>query len=204
LTEATREITTHLGVGHALLPMCDTPFRTFVLTDQGEMDFQTYFVRYAFQPVIKGLRWIGIENGKPTPEVMAALNAADMVVICPSNPWVSIDPILMLPGVRQALSERIVVAVSPILGGKVVKGPAAKMFHELGITASAVNVARHYQGLLTGFVLDEIDTGSLAEVKQLGMDACAIPSLMPDLQERIKVAHAVLDFGLELLAERKV
>jgi len=203
LTEVTRTITTHLGVQHAVLPMCDTPLRTMVLTDRGEMDFQTYFVREAFQPVVKGFRWHGIEEARPAPEVMSAIENAALVIFCPSNPFVSIDPILNLPGVRQALAKRTVVAVSPILGGKVVKGPAVKMFQELGFEASAVNVARHYQGLLSGFVLDEIDISLEAEVRQLGMAARAMPSLMPGLKERVEVASRVLEFGVELLAEKK-
>jgi len=203
LTEVTRILSTHLGVRHAVLPMCDTPIRTLVLTDQGEMDFQTYFVREAFQPVVKGFRWAGVEEGKATPEVMAAIASAGLVIFCPSNPFVSIDPILNLPGVRQALAKRTVVAVSPILGGKVVKGPAAKMFQELGFEASAVNVARHYGDLLSGFVLDEVDAALQPEVQRLGITGRAMPSLMPGIQERIEVARRVMDFGLELLAERK-
>jgi len=203
LTEVTHTLTTQLGVRHALLPMCDTPLRTMVLTDRGEMDFQTYFVREAFQPVVKGIRWEGIEEAKPTQEVMAAINSASLVILCPSNPFVSIDPILNLPGVRQALAKCTVVAVSPILGGKVVKGPAAKMFQELGVEASAANVARHYGGLLSGFVLDEIDTDLVEQVQQSGIAARAMPSLMPRIQERVRVARRVLEFGLELQAERK-
>jgi LPPG:FO 2-phospho-L-lactate transferase len=203
LTEVTHTLSTRLGVKHAVLPMCDTPLRTMVLTDQGEMDFQTYFVREACQPAVKGFRWEGIKNGQPTPEVMAALRSASLVILCPSNPFVSIDPILNLPGVRQSLENRTVVAVSPILGGKVVKGPAAKMFQELGFEASAVNVARHYQGLLSGFVLDQIDAILQPEIQQLGMTARAMPSLMPGLAERVEVARRVIEFGLELLAEKK-
>jgi LPPG:FO 2-phospho-L-lactate transferase len=202
LTEVTHTITTQLGVRHAVLPMCDTPLRTMVLTDQGEMDFQTYFVREAFKPVVQGFRWTGVEEGKATPEVMAAIESAGLVIFCPSNPFVSIDPILNLPGVRQALAKRTVVAVSPILGGKVVKGPAAKMFQELGFEASAVNVARHYKGVLSGFVLDEIDQALEPEVQQLGMAARAMPTLMPGIIERVEVARRVLNFGLELLAEK--
>jgi len=203
LTEVTQTLATHLGVRHIVLPMCDTPIRTLVLTNQGEMDFQTYFVREAFQPVVYGFSWSGVEEGKATPEVMAAIESAGLVIFCPSNPFVSIDPILNLPGVRQALANRTVVAVSPILGGKVVKGPAAKMFQELGFEASAVNVARHYGDLLSGFVLDEIDAAHLPEVEQLRIAGRAMPSLMPGKEERVEVARRVVDFGLELLAEKK-
>jgi LPPG:FO 2-phospho-L-lactate transferase len=203
LTDVTRTLSTQLGVRHAILPMCDTPLHTLVLTNQGEMDFQTYFVREAFQPVVYGFRWSGIEAAQATSQVMAAIESAGLVIFCPSNPFVSIDPILNLPGVRQALAKRTVVAVSPILGGKVVKGPAAKMFQELGFEASAVNVARHYGNLLSGFVLDEIDAALAPDVQQLGITARAMPSLMPGIKERLEVARRVIDFGLELLAEKK-
>ena len=195
LTQATRQIAATLGVRHAILPMSDQPVHTRVITDQGEMDFQEYFVYRQWQPRLNGLRWEGIEDAQPAPEALAALQQADLVVFCPSNPFVSIDPILLLPGVREALKKRPVVAVSPILGGNAVKGPAAKMFHELGIRPSAVAVAEHYRDLLTGFVLDEIDTDLRSEVEALGMAACAIPSLMPVLAERIAVARGVLAFA---------
>jgi LPPG:FO 2-phospho-L-lactate transferase len=201
LTEVTRQIATALGVKHPILPMCDTPLHTLVLTDEGEMAFQDYFVRRAWQPRLSGLRWEGLENARPTPEVNEALSNANLVIFCPSNPLVSIDPILLLPGVRETIRARQAVAVSPILGGKAVKGPAAKMFRELNIEPSALAVAAHYQGLLTGYVLDMVDEKLLPDVQALGMAALAAPTLMPGVEERIAVARSVLDFSLQLLEE---
>lgn len=198
LTEVTRRLAAALGVAHPLLPMCDAPFRTRVLTDTGELDFQSYFVRRRWQPVVRGFRWAGA--ALPSPEVRAALSAAGLVVLCPSNPFVSIDPILALPGVREAIAGRTTVAVSPILGGEAVKGPAAKMFRELGEAPSAVAVARHYGDLLDGFVLDAVDADLVPQVAALGMAAEALPTLMPDVETRRAVARAVLAFGARLLA----
>lgn len=198
LTEVTRRLATALGVAYPLLPMCDAPFRTWVLTDAGDLDFQSYFVHRRWQPVVRGFRWAG--DATPSPEVRAALSAADLVVICPSNPFVSIDPILALPDVREAIAGRVTVAVSPILGGEAVKGPAAKMFRELGETPSAMAVARHYGVLLDGLVLDAVDADLVPRVAALGMAAKALPTLMTDVETRRAVARAVLAFGARLLA----
>jgi LPPG:FO 2-phospho-L-lactate transferase len=201
LTEVTHRIATALGVQHPILPMCDTPLRTMVKTDEGEMAFQEYFVHRAWQPRLLGLRWEGLEKARPTPEVLAALAAANLVIFCPSNPFVSIDPILLLPGVRETIHSNTVVALSPIIGGQAVKGPAAKMFRELNIEPSALAVAEHYRNLLSGYILDTVDEELLPHVQALGMAATAVPSLMPGLEERISVAHSVLDFALQLLQE---
>ena len=201
LTEVTRQIAVGLGVQHPILPMCDMPLRTVVLTDEGEMAFQDYFVRRAWQPRLTGLRWEGLENAQPTPEVMTALSTANLVIFCPSNPFVSIDPILLLPGIRETIQASQAVAVSPILGGQAVKGPAAKMFREFNIEPSALAVAVHYRDLLTGYILDEVDEKLVPSVQALGMAAAARQTLMPGIKEREEVARAVLDFSLQLLEE---
>lgn len=199
LTEVTARFARALGVKHAILPMSDSPCRTIVLTDQGEMEFQTYFVRHHCEPKALGFRWKGVESAVPTARVLKALESADLVIFCPSNPFVSIDPIINLPGVRSVVQTKTSLALSPIIGGAAVKGPAAKMFIELGMPSSATAVARRYHGLLRGFMLDEVDRSLLPEVEALGMDARAIPSLMPTLTERKAVAQGMLAFGLELL-----
>lgn len=199
LTEATARLAAAFGVRHPLLPMTDDRCRTLVLTDAGELSFQDYFVRQRWQPAVRGFRWDGGETARPTPEALAALAGADLVIFCPSNPFVSIDPILNLPGVREAVAARPALAVSPILGGAVVKGPAAKMYRELGREPSALAVAEHYRGLLAGFVLDAVDAALEPAVAALGMAARALPTLMPGLPERIRTARAVLDFGATLL-----
>jgi LPPG:FO 2-phospho-L-lactate transferase len=138
--------------------MTDQPVQTKVITDVfGILDFQDYFVRHHCEPVVRGFRFDGVETAVPAPGVLEALESADAVVFCPSNPWVSIDPILSLPGVRGALGNQSVVAVSPLIDGKTVKGPAAKMFIELGIPATALSVAEHYGSLLAAFILDDAD-----------------------------------------------
>ena len=202
LTTITQKICQRLGIQHVILPMCDTPCRTVVSTVKGEMDFQTYFVRYEWQPKIKGFRWEGLENAYPSPEVIASLEAADLIIFCPSNPFVSIDPILQLPDVKKIIRTKTTIAVSPIIGGKVVKGPAAKMFRELDIPASALSVAQHYQGLLSGFILDIIDTNLLNKVNALGIKAISMPIMMKGYIERVAVANNILQFGTYLLAEK--
>jgi LPPG:FO 2-phospho-L-lactate transferase len=181
LTEVTGRLCQALGVKHAILPMCDQPCRTVVQTEWGEMDFQTYFVFHACRPGVKGFRWNGLETATPSPEVLAVLQAADLVVFCPSNPFVSLDP---------------------IMGGKVVKGPAAKMFAELGIPPSALAVAGHYRDLLDGFVLDEVDRDLIPQVKALNITPIAMPTLMPGLGERTAVALQVVELGARLLQGR--
>ncbi len=203
LTEVTGALARALGVKPSLLPMSDDPCHTRVLTEEGEMGFQEYFVLRRWQPRVLGFRWEGGETAQPTPEVRAALEAADLVIFCPSNPWVSLDPILNLPGIRALISMRTAVAVSPILGGETVKGPAAKMYRELGMNPAATTVAAHYQGVLRGFVLDVVDAGQASEVEALGLESAVMPTLMPGLPERLAVAQAVLAFAADLYSKRK-
>lgn len=193
LTDVTAELAAALGVEHAVLPMSDGPFRTLVLTDEGELPFQVYFVQRHWMPVVREIYWLG--NANPSPEVVDALTWADVVIICPSNPFVSIDPILALPGVRSAISSIPVVAVSPILGGKAVKGPAAKIFRELGIAPTATAVAAHYREFLSGFVLDDVDAALAPEVRPLAIVPRVMDTMMLGLSERITVARGVLDFA---------
>jgi LPPG:FO 2-phospho-L-lactate transferase len=158
LSLITRELCAFWEIRPTILPMTDQPVQTKVITDVfGILDFQDYFVRHHCEPVVRGFRFDGVETAVPAPGVLEALESADAVVFCPSNPWVSIDPILSLPGVRGALGNQSVVAVSPLIDGKTVKGPAAKMFIELGIPATALSVAEHYGSLLAAFILDDAD-----------------------------------------------
>jgi LPPG:FO 2-phospho-L-lactate transferase len=196
LTAVIEELAHAMGIAHRILPMTDDICRTQVLTDEGTLPFQEYFVKRHWEPVVRGFRWEGIERAEPTPEVLTSLKRADLVVICPSNPFVSIDPILMLPGVREAVREKPAVAVSPILGGDVVKGPAAKMCRELGVPVSAVSVARHYEDFLDGFVLDVVDRDLIPRVEALGMAAQAMPTMMKSVETRVEVARGVLHFAV--------
>jgi len=188
LSQITREFCKAWGVGPAVFPMSDQPVRTIVETDEGELAFQEYFVHRRCEPRVKGFRFEGAEIAEAAPGALVVLESADAVVICPSNPWVSIDPILRLTRISKS---NITVAVSPIIGGQAVKGPAAKMYAELGIQPSALAVAGHYGGLLNGFVLDNLDE-ELA--KQIDIPTLTTDTLMNHLTKREKLAEDVLNF----------
>lgn len=191
LSQITRDFCRAWGVGHPVLPMSDSPVRTMVDTDEGELAFQEYFVRRRCEPRVKGFRFDGVEAAEPAPGAKEAIRSAEAVIICPSNPWVSIDPILKVIG----KIDKPVVAVSPIIGGKAVKGPAAKMYAELGFEPSALAVAKHYRAVLRGFVLDRADLNYEKQVKELNIMALAADTLMNNVEDRIRLAKAALDFA---------
>jgi LPPG:FO 2-phospho-L-lactate transferase len=203
LTQITRALCSALGVGPTVLPMTDAPFRTMVQTDEGELEFQEYFVHRQCHPRVSGFRFAGEGQALPTAAVLAALDAADVVVICPSNPFVSIAPILALPGVRDRLAGRA-VAVSPIVGGQALKGPAGKMLAELGFDVSALAVARSYTGLARGFVLDAVDAALEASIAALGLDVWVTDTIMHSDADRQRLAQAVLDFAQSPVAAQPV
>lgn len=190
LSSITREFCRAWGIQHTVLPMTDAPVRTMVNTDEGELAFQEYFVHRHCEPKVKGFRFDGVTEAEPAPGVKEALETADAVIFCPSNPWVSIDPIL---NVVKKITKPV-VAVSPIIGGKAVKGPAAKMYAELGIEPSALAVAKHYRTTLAGFVLDTTDLESEAQVKALSIKTLVTDTLMNHLTERVRLANDVLHF----------
>jgi len=191
LLQITRDFCVAWGIGPTVLPMSDQPVRTIVETDEGELAFQEYFVHRRCEPKVTGFRFEGVEIAEAAPGTLEALDSADAVVICPSNPWVSIDPILAIADVRSAIQAKAVVAVSPIIGGETVKGPAAKMYTELGIQPSALAVAEHYRGILTGFVLDNVDK-ELEE--QVDIPTLTTDTLMNSLTKRARLASDVLNF----------
>jgi LPPG:FO 2-phospho-L-lactate transferase len=200
LSQITRDFCQAWGVKALVLPVSDDPIPTMVYTNQGDLSFQEYFVHQQCEPVVTGFRFMGVENARPAPGVLEAIEKADLIVICPSNPWVSVDPILAVPGVRDGLSTRPVVAVSPIIGGKTVKGPAAKMFAELHIQPSAVAVARHYAaringGLLSGFVMDSVDAALAPQVEGMGVPAYVTDTWMHTPADRLRLAKEILEFG---------
>lgn len=201
LSQVVRAFCKSWGIGPLVLPMSDQPVATIVDTvEQGELEFQEYFVHQRCAPTVKGFRFAGIETAQPAPGVLEAIADADVVVFCPSNPWVSLDPILHVAGVRTALAGKFVVAVSPIIAGKTIKGPAAKMFSELGIEPSALAVAHHYRGLLSAFVLDTQDSALADEIRQLGMDLLVSQTIMQNLDDRQRLAEDVLRFAEKLAA----
>ena len=189
LSRITREFCKAWGVKHTVLPMSDSPVRTMVQTDEGELPFQEYFVHLKCEPRVNGFRFEGIEAAEPAPGAKEALESANVLVICPSNPWVSVDPILRTLRVG---TEKQIIAVSPIIGGETVKGPAAKMYRELGIEPSAVAVANHYRNLVTDFVLDEIDSQLIESVRGLNMRVFVTNTLMNSHEDRKQLARDVL------------
>ena len=202
LTEVTRETCRRLGVAEPVLPMSNDPVRTRVLTPDGHLAFQHYFVRDRCEPAVTGFEFDGVEDAAINPEISAQLvgtsgDGLRAIVICPSNPFVSVDPILALPGMRDMLRSAGVpiIAVSPIVGGRAIKGPTAKMMRELDIPASASAVARHYRDLITGFVLDECDASRESEVADLGLATTVTQTVMSNLDDRIALAREVLAFA---------
>lgn len=200
LSQVTKDFCRRWGVEHTVYPMSDDPVQTVVHTaDQGELGFQHYFVQFGFQPVVKYFEFRGAEQAAPTPGVLESIEAADLVIFTPSNPWVSIDPILSVPGYRDALAGKMVVAVSPLVGGKALKGPAAKMFFELGIEPSASAVASHYRGLISGFVFDQQDQHELEKIERWRIIPLLSNIIMKDDQDRLRLAEEVLMFGESIL-----
>jgi LPPG:FO 2-phospho-L-lactate transferase len=187
LSTITRDFCSRWGIKHTILPMSDSPVRTIVETEEGPLPFQHYFVQRQCAPRVNGFRFEGINSARPAPGVSEALDAADVVILCPSNPWVSIDPILNLIG----KITKPVFAISPIIGGRAVKGPAAKMFAEMGMEPSALAVARHYQDLLRGFVIDNTDQ-MLAD--QIRIKTLVTDTIMNNVADRTRLAEDVLHF----------
>ena len=198
LSEITREFCKAWGIQHTVLPMSDQPVRTIVETDEGDLAFQEYFVHQRCEPRVRGFRFEGVDRAEAASGANEAIQAADAIIICPSNPWVSIDPIRVVIPLTPNLSQRErkipIVAVSPIIGGETVKGPAAKMYRELGIESSALAVANHYRGLATGFVLDTVDTQLIESVEQLNMRGLVTNTLMRGHDQRKQLANDVLNF----------
>ena len=197
LTMITEGIAKRLGIAARIVPATDDRLRTVVETENGPLDFQHYFVRERCEPVVRGFRYDGAESARPNPIVLEALASPvlEAVVICPSNPYVSIDPILAMPVLRRAIAQARapVVAVSPIVGGKALKGPAAKIMAELGQEATADSVARHYGRLIDGFVYDRAD-----KVPPRGVKALAAQTVMNTEADKVSLARAVLDFARSL------
>ena len=204
LTEVTAELATAMGIDVPIVPMSDQSVGTVVHTPEGQLAFQHYFVRDRCVPQVTGFEFSGIDSATPNPILLEALdNDPGAIVIAPSNPFVSVDPILELPGLRARLktSDAPIIAVSPIVGGQAIKGPAAKMMSELGKDVSALGVARHYQGLIDGLVIDEQDRELQTEIEDLGMAVTVAPTIMHDLATRIALAQVTLEFAEQLAAK---
>lgn len=204
LTEITADLAGALGIAAGILPMCDEPVQTMVETPDGLLDFQEYFVRRGHQDDVLGVRFDGVESAAVPAEVDAALAGSWCVVLCPSNPIVSIDPILSVPGMRDRLGELPVpvVAVSPIVGGQAIKGPAAQMLQTLGHETTAVGIARLYRDFLTGMVLDRQDEALAARVEELGIATYVTNTVMQSDDDRRVLAAETLEFARQLSGER--
>jgi LPPG:FO 2-phospho-L-lactate transferase len=204
LSVVTGELSAALRIPSRIVPMTDDPVATLVDTPAGRLEFQDYFVGRRQSDTVLGVSFAGIERALAHPAALAALRAVDAVIIAPSNPIVSIGPILATPGMREALisTSAPVVAVSPIVGGRALKGPAATMLETLGHEVSALGVARIYDDLIDGMVIDEVDRGLAPAIELLGKRVLATGTVMGDEADRARLASEVLDFAASLAMQR--
>ncbi len=193
LSEVTGELCRNLGVSHHVIPMSDQPVRTLVTTDEGDLPFQTYFVHRRCEPAVRGLRFDGAERAVPSQGFETALKEAAVLVFCPSNPWLSVDPILAVSGVRKAVQsftgERL--AVSPIVGGKALRGPAAKIMSELGYEVNCIGIARYYRGLCDTLLIDKADAEHTRAVEAIGIKAHVTRTVMNNLEDKKILAREI-------------
>jgi LPPG:FO 2-phospho-L-lactate transferase len=196
----TADFARSLGIESRVLPVTDDPIATFIETPSGTFAFQDYFVRRRQQDDVVGVRFAGIAQSRPAPGVLGAIADADTIIVAPSNPIVSVAPVLDVPGMRFAVetSRAIKIAVSPIVGGRALKGPADKMLTTLGHEPSAVGIARIYAGLVDGLVIDNIDTALIPEIEALGLTTIALQSIMGDAHDRARFGREVLAFAESL------
>jgi LPPG:FO 2-phospho-L-lactate transferase len=201
LTGITTNLSAALGVRSSILPMCDEPVATVLDTPDGPLEFQEYFVRRGQRDEVIGVDLRGIEGARPTDAVSRALAAADVVVLCPSNPVVSLGPILAVPGMQKTLAALRApkIAVSPLVGGRALKGPADRMLDTLGYEVSATGVASIYEALVDGMVVDGIDAGERAGIEALGIQVLITDAVMRDAGDRARLAMEVLQFGAGLV-----
>ena len=194
LTDTTAAMADALGIASRILPATDDRLRTRIVTDAGTLDFQEYFVHLGQEPEVRDVSLDGLDAARPTAEVLEAIGAADLVVLGPSNPIVSIGPILALRGMREAIQAATApkVAVSPIVAGRALKGPADRMLASLGHESSALGVARIYVRLVDRFVLDEADAALAPDVESLGMVAHVLPTVMRSDDDRAALANALM------------
>lgn len=197
LSQITKKFCKSWGVKVSVIPMTDQRVPTIVLTKDGlELPFQEYFVHQRCEPEVKGFRFEGCSLAKPAKGILQAIDNADLIVFCPSNPWVSIDPILNIPGIWDHLSSKKIIAVSPIVGGQTIKGPAAKMYRELGIVPSSVAVADTYRGLISAIVIDKQDASQVTQINAWGIMTLITNSIMKNRLDCKRLAMELLDFSV--------
>jgi len=206
LTQITLDFSRGLGVAARILPMSDDAVRTHVLTDDGAVSFHEYFLQLGCEPAVRGFQYAGADEARISDEVLDALHAADLeaVVICPANPYHVIRPILEVRGMKELLRKRgaPVIAVTPIVGGKALKGSAGKMMRELGREPSVRSVAGEYLRFINGFVIDREDESSAESIRSLGIQVLATATVMRSSDDRIALAHAVLEFAASIREAR--
>jgi LPPG:FO 2-phospho-L-lactate transferase len=200
LSQVTQLIAERLSVRHRVAPMTEAPMRSVIDTDRGSLAFQDYFVRQRCAPAFLGVRFEGAALAEPSVAFAAALECANAIIICPSNPFLSIDPILALAGVRARLESSgvPVIAVSPIVGGNAVKGPLAKMMSEQKTPPTSLSIARYYGRLVQGWLIDEADRDEAAAIEALGCTVRVTRTLMATLDDKSHLARAALDFAADL------
>ena len=202
LSAITADVAQRLGVSCTLWPMSDDPVRTILETGEGTLPFQRYFVDRRAEPAVRSIAYQGAETARPHAQALATLRdpALEAVIVCPSNPWLSVAPLLAMPALRTALAKTTatVVAVSPIVGGMAIKGPTAKLMAELGLPVTAAQVARFYDGLIDGYVLDETDSDLAATINEQGVATAIMPTVMRDLAHKQALAEGVLAFARSL------
>ncbi len=204
LSQVTQDFCRRWGVGPTVLPMTDDLVRTAVLTQDGELAFQDYFVRLKCEPEVKGFRFEGDLDARPAPGVLESIEEAEVVILCPSNPWVSIDPILSVPGMRDSLTGSRVLAVSPIVGGEAIKGPAARMFRQLGVEPTPLAVAVHYAGLISDLVIDRVDASWAPRIELDGIRVLVTDTIMSTQADRRRLALETLGFVAQISQAGKV
>ena len=200
LSQVTAQLTANLGIEHPIIPMSDQPVRTVLDTDAGALSMQEYFVKRRAGPVVNSISYVGSADAQPAPGFAAALDAATAIVICPSNPYLSVAPILAIPGVRDAIASHGAprIAVSPIVGGTAVRGPAGKIMRELGADVSAVGVAREYREICDVLVLDSQDADLADAVVAEGVEAAVMPTIMQTDEDKVQLAELVLALAADL------
>lgn len=207
-TAVALELCQRLGIEARVLPMCDDPVRTMLHTDAGALSFQDYFVDLKCEPAVRGFQYAGADQARLSDEVLEALHARDLeaVVLCPCNPYHTLQPILAVPGLREALRKRgaPVIAVSPIIGGRALQGSAAKMMRELGREVSARAVAMEYRGLIDGIVIDSADEALAEGIQASGFEVLAVPTYMRSAEDRLKLAREVLEFARAVRLRKEV
>jgi len=207
LSAVTQRLCNQLQVVHAVVPMSDDPVRTIVHTPAGPLAFQDYFVRQRAVPPVERIEFDGVRDARMSPAVAAALASSHLeaIVVCPSNPYLSIAPILAVPGVREALAQRRVpaIAVSPIIGGRALKGPAAKIMRELGATPSSLAIAEFYRGLIDVLVLDDTDAGLRDAVSALAIRALVTRTVMHDPATRKSLARTIVESAHSRFADAR-